>query len=310
MSGISVIIPTYNGEATLRQLFPALAKQTEKGFELIVIDSSSRDGSTVLAKEAGAKLIVIDQAEFDHGGTRNRAAAEAAGDILVFLTQDAVPADDSALAHLLAPLRADASVSAVFGRQLPATDAGPFAEHLRLFNYPDASFVRTLADKERFGLKTAFFSDSFSAYRRSSFEGAGRFLSGLLFGEDTCMAAKILLAGGKTAYAADARVRHSHNYTIRQDFRRYFDIGAFHTMQTWLLDAFGKAESEGFRYVISEVKFLLSKGKWHLLPSAALRTAGKLFGYKFGRAFRKLPRGLVESLSMHRFWWKKRPGAL
>lgn len=40
----------------------------------------------------------------------------------------------------------------------------------------------------------------------------------------------MVLAGWYNAYCAEAKVYHSHNYTILQEVRRYFDTGAFHAM--------------------------------------------------------------------------------
>ncbi len=189
---ISIIIPTYNASKYLPDLLTKLKKQTVKPGEIIVIDSSSQDDTVSLAESFGAETIIIPKEQFDHGTTRNTAALKANGDILVYLTQDATPADEFSLHNLVRPFSENDDVAAVYGRQLPNADASPFSAHLRLFNYPDASYIRCLDDRNEYGFKTIFFSDSFSAYKRSALERIGFFKENLIFGEDTHAVANLL----------------------------------------------------------------------------------------------------------------------
>jgi rhamnosyltransferase len=187
-------------------------------------------------------------------------------------------------------------------------DATVFAGHLRAFNYPEHPHTRSYEDRKTYGLKTAFLSNSFAAYRRSTLSDNEWFLSGLILGEDTCMAAKMLMQGSKIAYEPDACVYHSHNYSIWEDFRRYFDTGVFHTSQSWLIESFGKAEGEGMRYIRSEIAYMNRGGNLHLLPEFFIRNLMKFSGYKAGSKFRLMPRALARSLSMHRGWWDRSQG--
>ncbi|MBN1392850.1 MAG: glycosyltransferase [Sedimentisphaerales bacterium] len=280
---ISVIIPTHNASKLLPSLLKRLQMQTARDYELIVIDSSSSDDTVDITKSHRADVITIPRLEFDHGGTRTLAAMKAKGDILIYLTQDALPYNEYAVENIVRPLVEDRNIGAAFGRQLPHPDASLFAEHLRLFNYPQTSYARTLRDKEKYGIKTAFLSNSFAAYRKSVLEEIGYFKNGLSFGEDTCAAAKMLLKGYKIAYVAEAMVLHSHNHTIRQDFIRYFDMGKFHKRENWLLKEFGKAEGEGIKYVKSEFKFLLRRKRFDLFPEFVLRLIMKYSGYTLGK---------------------------
>jgi rhamnosyltransferase len=236
-----------------------------------------------IAQSQGAEVITIPHLEFDHGGTRTLAAMKAKGDILIYLTQDVLPCNEYTIEGIVRPFIEDGNVGAAFGRQLPRPDASLFAEHLRLFNYPETSYIRTLQDKEKYGIKTAFLSNSFAAYRKSVLKEIGYFKKGLSFGEDTCAAAKMLLNSYKIAYVAEAMVLHSHNYTIRQDFIRYFDMGKFHKRENWLLKEFGKAEGEGIRYAMSEFKFLLQRKRFDLFPEFVLRLVMKYSGYMLGK---------------------------
>lgn len=282
---ITITVPTRNASKNLPSLLTRLEAQTIKDYELIIIDSSSGDDTVDIAQSHQADVITIPQSAFDHGGTRTLAAMKAKGDILIYLTQDALPYNEYAIENIVKPLTDDEKIGAAFGRQVPCPGASVFAEHLRLFNYPDTSYTRVLNDKEKYGIKTAFLSNSFAAYRKALLEEIGYFKNGLPFGEDTCAAAKMLLKGYKIAYVAEAIVLHSHNYTIGQDFKRYFDMGKFHRMENWLSKEFGKAEGEGIRYAKSEIKFLLKRKRFDLFPESVLRLIMKYLGYKLGKCY-------------------------
>ena len=75
-----------------------------------------------------------------------------------------------------------------------------------------------------------------------------------------------ILSGYTLAYVGEAKVYHSHSYTVWEEFKRYFDIGVFHQRENWILNSFGKAEGEGAKYVKSELKFLLKNNAWYLVP--------------------------------------------
>lgn len=300
---ISIIIPTYNASGYLPLLARKLESQTIKDCELIIIDSSSSDDTVEIGRSFKANVMILPKAEFDHGATRTLAARKAKGDIIVYLTQDALPFDEYALENIVKPFSDDNKTGAVFGRQLSYPNASVFAQHLRLFNYPDTSYTRVLEDKEQYGIKTVFFSDAFSAYYKSVLEEIGYFKKGLIFGEDTCAAAMILLKGKKIAYAADAKVFHSHNYTIGQDFKRYFDMGVFHKNESWLLVEFNKPQSEAVKYVKSEIKFLWKQKKLILLPELILRNTIKYLGYKLGLNHTFLPRCISKKLGLNSGWW-------
>lgn len=299
---ISVIIPTLNGARWLERIFARLREQSRKPAEILVIDSGSGDETLTIARASGAKILTIMAADFDHGGTRSLAAREAQGQVLVFLTQDAVPADSRSLEKLVAPL-VDDRVVASYGRQLPHADATATARHLRLFNYPEESSLRCWEDRGRYGFKTAFISNSFAAYRKDKLAEVGFFPEGLLFGEDTFTLAKLLRRGYCVAYAADARVHHSHNYSLRQEFQRYFDIGVAHIRHRELIASFGTPSAAGRQYVRSELSYLWRQGYFFLLPVSLLRSGVKYVAYQLGRRYRHLPRWLAVRWSMNKRWW-------
>jgi len=297
-----IIVPTLNAALDWPRFSLALLTCAAPN-EVLIVDSSSTDETVNLALAAGFKVRSIRLSEFNHGGTR-QFAAELSSDaeILVYLTQDVILHGPEELTSLLAAFD-DPSVAAAYGRQLPRAGAGPVEAHARYFNYSAESSIRNLGDRERFGFKTIFMSNSFAAYRRAALIAVGGFPKDAIFGEDTITAAKLLLSGWQIAYVAEAQVYHSHSYTWTQDFKRYFDIGVLHARESWLLREFGSAGGEGGRFVRSELNYLWPR-YWWLIPSALIRTALKLTGYKLGRIEKKLSLGWKRRLSMHRSFWK------
>jgi len=300
---ISVIIPTYNAHSHLPSLLEKLKSQTVS-FELLIIDSSSTDDTVEIAKKYTDHIIIIPSLEFDHGGTRTKAAQASSGEIIVFLTQDALPFENETIESIINVFE-NSDVGAAYGRQIPYGNSSLFGKHLRMFNYPEISYFRTLKDKDKYGIKTAFLSDSFAAYRRSVLEKIDWFKNGLIVGEDSYAGAKILLEGYTLAYCAEAVVYHSHSYTLVEEFKRYFDIGVFHQREQWILEHFGKAEGEGGKYVRSELNYLWNAHAYLRLPEFLMRNALKYIGYKLGQNHTYLPYGVIKRISMHTSWWEK-----
>ena len=301
---ITLIIPTKNGGPLFKKLIVSLATQTYQPDELLLLDSESADDTVRVAVEAGFSVVAIPRASFDHGGTRQYGVERASGDVVVFMTQDAVLADSDALQRLIQPF-SDIRVGAVCGRQLPRAGAGLFEAHARLFNYPAEDRITSRDDIHRLGLRAAFLSDSFAAYRREALLEVRGFSRRTILGEDMLVAAKILQAGWKIVYCANAAVYHSHPYDWRQEFQRYFDTGVMHSREPWLLQEFGGASGAGLKFVRSEMTYLCRQGKAHLLPAALLRTMAKYAGYQLGRHERWVPLGWKKKCSMNKGYWEK-----
>lgn len=293
-------VPTLNaGEIWLEwldRIVPVLGEVV-----LYVVDSSSDDQTAELARAAGARVKVIDRATFEHGRTRDQMLAEIPSDIVVFMTQDALLSDSESFAALIQVFD-DPKVGAAYGRQLPHEDATPVAAHARLFNYPPRSHLVSTKDIPALGIKAAFLSNSFSAYRRDALMAVGGFPWGTILSEDMIAGARLLESGWSLAYCAEARVQHSHNYSLKQEAQRYFDIGVLHAREYWLLERLGQPEKEGVRFVRSEVSYLTSRAPWRL-PEAALRTLLKYIGYRLGRLEAHLPLWAKRRLSMHSRYW-------
>jgi len=294
-----LVIPTLNAAFSWPRWLEALQTQTLKPDFLLVIDSASTDQTPQLAAQAGFMVHSIRREDFNHGTTRQLGVTLVPeAELLLYMTQDAILANPQALEKLVAAF-ANPEVGVAYGRQLPHTDAQPIGRHARLFNYPAHSEVRSKSDIPTRGFKTAFSSDSFACYRRTALEQVGGFPDKTIFGEDSLVAAKMLLAGWKVAYVAEAQVYHSHDYSLAQEFRRYFDVGVFHARTSWLLRAFGGAEGEGLKFLRSEMVYLWNHAPG-LIPSALLRTLLKYLAYRLGRLEAHLPVNLKLKLTLNK----------
>lgn len=300
---VSLCILTRNAAATVRPYLSALNAQNFTVCDCLVVDSQSEDNTLQWFSGSDWRVHQVSPLMFDHGGTRKLSVELCpAADFIIFMTQDAILTEANTLLNLVKVFD-DPSIAAAYGRQLPAKEATPISAHARLFNYPAEGCIKGKKDIPDLGLKTTFISNSFSAYRRSALKSIGNFPSRCIVSEDTYVAAKMILAGWKIAYCADAQVYHSHNYNWRQEFQRYFDIGVFHAREPWVREKFGGAEGEGRRFFISEMKFLLSRAP-HLLLSACSRSAIKYLGFRAGLAEQYLPLGLKRQLSMQKSFWR------
>ena len=280
-----LIIPTLNAGEQFQKLLTQLSAQTLPTKKLIV-DSESTDGTALLAKNFGVEVLTIPRKNFNHGTTRQFALEHLlkkfSVDVIIFLTQDVLLHDDESLARLVKIFSEDKTVGLSYGRQLPHEGATNEAKFLRAFNYPPKSQLRSFDDRKIFGLKTAFASNSFAAYRVGSLQSVGGFPSNVPLCEDMFVAAKMLMSGLKIFYAADAKVFHSHNYTAAQEFRRYVQIGKFHAQESWIRETFGSAEGAGKKFVLMKLSMLAKKNPLDCF-GAIFRDAAKFFGYRLGR---------------------------
>ncbi|HBJ0984673.1 TPA: glycosyltransferase family 2 protein [Escherichia coli] len=297
-----IAIPTYNGGMLWRKVVDNIKEFSPPQTLIQVIDSGSKDGTGDVAIKAGFDVITIEAKDFNHGGTRNFAIKEHADryDVVIFLTQDAIP-QPNFISEIISIFESR-NVACAYGRQLPHTDANPLAQHARLFNYPEKGYICGKEDIPEMGLKTVFMSNSFSAYRLSIFKELGGFPSETILCEDMYFTAKAILAGYKVAYVSTSKVRHSHNYTPLEEFKRYFDIGVFHKDEPWIRKNVSGASGEGRKYIISEIRFLL-KNYPHWLPLSCINNFMKLLGYKLGQHYNILPKKIIKAFSMHKRYW-------
>lgn len=282
---VSVAVPTLNAAGRIGSLLEKLKKQTVKPLEILVVDSSSEDGTAEEVKKiADVKLKIIDKKDFNHGLTRHEAFMQTSGEFVCFLTDDAVPANENFIENLIKPLE-DIKVAMSYGRQLPRSDARLFERIVREKSYSADSNVRSKKDIPKYGIKIFNATDVCSCYRRSAYLDCGGF-SEVNTNEDMLMAAKFIYSGYEVAYAADAEVIHSHNFTFKQQFERNKQVGYFlekHSEELGNLSEIG----EGKKLVISVLKELCKAGRMieagKFCADCCARFAGNRAGRKKAR---------------------------
>jgi rhamnosyltransferase len=296
-------IPTLNAGQRWTDCLGAIERQSLQPHRRLVVDSASSDDTVARALAAGFEVSRIARKDFNHGGTRQWAARYLEGcDVVVFLTQDAILASPAALSEIVSSFT-DPVVAVAYGRQLPHKWATPIEAHARLFNYGDVSIKKDASATPTLGTKVFFCSNSFAAYRRSTLLQLGGFRDDLILEEDAEYAARAIKAGFVNLYCASAPVYHSHDYTLVQQFKRYFDLGAFDARNPWMREQFGSHSGEGLRFVRSEFSYLIRRAPW-LIPRAWAHTAAKLAGYRAGRLERWVSPAVKRHLSMTRDYWR------
>ena len=303
MMTVDIIIPTYKPDEKLDRCLRMLKIQTVKPRKILLVNTEERFfSSAVWDSIPQGELIHIRKEEFDHGGTRNRAAAMCSSDILLLLTQDAIPADEFLIERLLKTFD-DEEVCAAYGRQMANPGDNPVEAYTRRFNYPSESRVKSARDLPELGIKTFFCSNVCAAYRKSVYDELGGFPLHTIFNEDMIFASKLIEAGKKIAYAADARVWHWHNYTAAEQLRRNFDLAVSQVDYGGLFLRV-RSESEGIRLVKKTLIYFLRRGKLRLIPGIILQNGAKYIGYRLGKSYKKLPKRLVRRISMNKEYWK------
>jgi len=309
MKTVDVIIPTYQPDKKLTQLLDQLSKQSVPVENVILMNTEEKFfdrfiyGTNFNEKYKNVKVYHLSKKEFDHGSTRNRGVRRSASDIFVMMTQDAVPADGELIEKLVAPLIQNEDVVASYARQLPAEGCREIERYTRSFNYPEKSRIKSMQDLDELGIKTFFCSNVCAAYKREEFLELGGFIRHTIFNEDMIFAGTALKAGKKIAYAADALVIHSHNYSAMQQLRRNFDLGVSQADHPEIF-ADVRSESEGIRLVRGTSRYLKSKHMTKEIPLLYLHSAFKYVGYQLGRRYKKLPKKIVLGLTSDRDYWR------
>jgi rhamnosyltransferase len=276
---INILIPTLNAGLVLKQILKSLKGQSVP-CEIVIADSSSSDETISIATSNNARAIKIRKEDFNHGRTRNLIASKSSGEIIVFMTQDAIPVDDHCIERLIAPLQ-KSEIVASFARQIPMSDASPLEQFARIFNYPDVPTVKGLEDVPRLGIKTFFFSNVCSAIKTKEFKELGGFPENIIMFEDLILAAKAILKGHKIAYVPEAAVWHSHNFSLTQQFRRYSDAGISLRNNAWIFNH-TKASREGLSFLKQELLYLSRKHQYRWIPYAITESIFKLAGFWLG----------------------------
>ncbi len=353
MVSVDVIIPVYRPDEKLNRLLAALKTQTIKPERIIFVHTGEvlacepdyradvvlRDGTMagMPAKENGREqatgeemttagceeriLCIIPKEQFDHGKSRNLGASLSRAEIMVFMTQDAVPADDRLLEKLVGALSGDdrnepreggvgdqireVEVAVAYARQLPYEDCRAVEGYIREFNYPAKPELRTEADLPVRGIKTFCNSDVCAAYRREIFDLLGGFEDRTIFNEDMLFGAKAVLNGYGIRYEAGAKVYHSHNLGLVDQFHRNFDNAVSQADHPEVFAAVS-SEKEGMKLVKYCISRMKEEKKLYLAPYFVLNCAFRYAGFFLGKRYRKLPGWMVRACSLNKRYWKVR----
>lgn len=301
-SRVSVVIPVLDAAEYLPELLPAILGQ--EGVlveEVVLVDSGSRDRTLEIAADfERLRMVAVDK--FSHGRARNLGAAAACGDMIAFLSQDALPADRSWLRELCAPL-ADPTTAAVFSRQVPRAYANPMERFFLQTHFPPGERLvmrRSGAATPAFQ-REVFLSNVSAAMRRGTLERFP-FDEQLIMSEDQQFARDVVAAGMAVVYNPDSIVRHSHNYSLKTVFQRYFDsiysltkLFSEHKVET--------SAAMAAHYLGSELRYIVRNNPlW--LPYYFLYTMSKSAGAFLGHFAERLPRPLARGMSLHKHYWE------
>ncbi|MGF1531028.1 MAG: glycosyltransferase family 2 protein [Puniceicoccaceae bacterium] len=230
---ITVAIPARNGGALFGRVLEAVLNQDiAEEFEILVADTESSDGTRervmhLAENNDNFRWFPVKKADFGHGKTRNLLVEKARGDVVAFLTQDALPVDRNWLRNLVEPLRSQRDVAGATGLHLAYPEHGPItarnmSHHFRSFG--DELKLQRIDDRELYEMDQAyrqhlhFYSDNNSAMIREVWEKIP-YLE-VPFGEDQLWAEKILQAGYAKAWVPQAAVFHSHRFSFRNTVAR------------------------------------------------------------------------------------------
>ena len=267
----SVVIPTKNGGALFAEVLASvLAQETPWPFEVLVIDSGSRDATLAICERAaGVTVHAIPSTEFGHGRTRNCVIGLTSGEFIAMLTQDAKPADRHWLRELVAAVEQAPDIAGAFGRHLPYPGRDPFlARDLthHFDNFARGPSVVRLDDPQRYAADVGyrqflhFFSNNNACLRRSVWERIP--LPDVDFAEDQLWAKAVIEAGYAKAYADRARVFHSHEYRVWETLRRAYDEArAFRGSFGYrLCPSIAHGLAQSLRCSVRDYRYLLSEG--------------------------------------------------
>lgn len=304
---VDVMIPLYKPGKELFELLNRLNKQSVPIQKIILMNTEEKYFEQLIfehpLEEKYANVVVhhLSKREFDHGKTRHLGVKKSDADIVVLMTQDALPADEHLIEHLISHL--EGNVAVAYARQLPKKDCSDIEKITRAFNYTEESRMKTIEDLPQLGIKTYFCSNVCAAYRRDIYEELGGFIRHTIFNEDMIYAAGAVKAGYAISYEAQARVYHSHNYTCKQQFKRNFDLGVSQADHPEIF-ANVPSEAEGGKMVKTVLAQLKERKMWKEMCYFVLQCAAKYAGYLLGKNYARLPRKWVLSCTDNKEYWK------
>jgi rhamnosyltransferase len=230
---VTIVIPTKNAGSLLdKVLHEVFTQETQYKYEVICVDSGSKDETINIIKKYPCKLFEIPADEFGHGKTRNYGASKGTGEYIIFITQDALPASKKWLQNFIDAMKSDPEIVGGFGIHYTYPDCNiidkrDLYHHFKNFGEDNTIFQLTDENRERYNTEEAyrhfivFFSDNNSCIRRDIFEKYP--YKDVNFSEDQIWAREMIEKGFKKLYCPFAPVYHSHNFKLSTYFTRYYD---------------------------------------------------------------------------------------
>ena len=309
---VDVVIPVYNPgrDGKLLQALTRLYSQTQRPGRVILMNTEESLYRPWAEKENVEKrfpdLIVrhLSVGEFDHAATRNAGAALSDAPYILYMTMDAVPADNDLIRSLRESFSEHRDCAIAYARHLPDEGADLPERCARALNYPSRPMWKTLEDEKRLGIRASFASNVCAMYSRRIFDELGGFRAPAIFNEDMVFAHAALHAGYGICYCADARVIHSHNYSAGEQFHRNFDLGVSQAMHPEVFSGVS-SEKEGIVLVRMSVRKLAGHGQRRKIPGYLFTCAARYAGYFLGKRYRRLPRRLVLKCTNQPVFWTK-----
>lgn len=298
---ISIVCPLYNAEKYLKKLHESILSQNIKyDIEVLYVLTESNDNSEAILKALKVKYFKISKEEFSHSKTREMMAGKAQGDIIVFISQDVKLKDEFWLVNLVAPIVND-ECEASFSRQLPSDNF--IEKYIREKNYPTVSRVVSKEDIANYGLMTFFYSDAASAIKADIFKKLkGYDEKDFITNEDMYLAYKLITNGYRIKYCSDSQVIHSHRYTFKELFNRYFDTGVFMKQNPYFLNY--KANSAGLGMLKYTLKNAVKEKNMNVVMRTIPDFTARFAGSYLGKRYDKLSSKNRIKFSMNKKYWK------
>lgn len=276
---VDIICPLYKAREYINQLHRNLKKQKNVNIASInYIVTNVNDNIEDILKELDCNYEIIEKEEFSHSLTREKTAKKCKADILVFITQDIIIESEYWLENLINGIE-NGECEAAYSRQLCSNNT--IEKYTREKNYPSESYIKTQDDIEKIGINAFFFSDASSAIKREIFvELNGYDGKNFPTNEDMYFAHKLITNGYRIKYCAESEVEHSHKFTFKQLYKRYYDTGVFFKQNEYLNNyKVNKAGGGMAKYVLKRaiqdknVKVLV-----RFIPDMAVRFIGMRMG--------------------------------
>ena len=278
---VDIICPLYNAEKYIENLHKSILKQEKVSLNNIryILTRGKDNTEEILKKLDNCTYTIIETKDFSHSLTREQEAFKSNADILVFITQDVIIKRTDWLYNLIKDIE-NGQADACYSRQLCNNNS--IEKYTRESNYPSNSKIVSKEDIKELGLKTFFFSDASSAIKRETFARLNGY-DGKIFptNEDMYIAYKLIMNGYKIKYCADSEVVHSHNFTLKQQYKRYYDTGKFFKENDYL-NKYKVNQAGG-----SLAKYILKRAwqdkNWKVLIKFIPNMAARFIGMKMGK---------------------------